>query len=106
MLGFGFSPDALATHNDKGESKAKGCENKNENGNRENNPHCVSEPLESPCDNNPKDGVITVVELLTVPATAGEITTAFASADLNGSTSIDSAEELVILKTFSPFGVC
>jgi len=106
MLGFGFSPDVLATHNDKGESKAKGCENKNENGNTENNPHCGSEPLVSPCDNAPMDGVITVAELFAVPATAGEITTALASADLNNSTTIDSAEELAILITFSPFEVC
>jgi len=65
MLGFGFSPDALATHNDKGESKAKGCELKNENGNTENNPHCMT-GIESPCDNITLDGAIDVQELAAI----------------------------------------
>ena len=100
ILGFAFSSDAFATHNPKGKGLAEGCQN----GVAKNNPHCVG--LVSPCDNNPMDGIITVAELLAVPATVGQITTALAGADLNNSISIDTAAELVILKTFPPFGVC
>jgi len=65
MLGFGFSPDALATHNDNGKGLAEGCVKKNDNGNKENNPHCTAqEPLPpSVCDNDPEDGMITAAEL-------------------------------------------
>jgi len=65
ILGFGFSPDALATHNPNGEGKSIGCEK----GVAKNNPHCVDEPpagIESICDTGPEaggDGKITAAEL-------------------------------------------
>jgi len=108
MLGFGFSPDALARHdpNAVGKGLATGCDNK---GVAKNNPHCdTSEPLptveDSPC--NDGDGEITVLELLAVPATNQQVTDALGGADLNNSISIDTAEELAILITFPPFEGC
>jgi len=48
MLGLGFSPVAFAEHNENGNGFAKGCDNKNDNGNKENNPHCDTGPPPDP----------------------------------------------------------
>jgi len=98
MLGFGFSPDALATHNDKGESKAKGCELKNENGNTENNPHCVDDTPPDPltnCDLN-LDGVIDLGEIIAAnpPITPVDAAIALAGADGNTNGIIDNQGEV------------
>ena len=66
ILGFGFSPDAFATHNDNGNGFAKGCDNQ---GVAKNNPHCNVEPprtiATSPCNGDgSSDGDITAQELV------------------------------------------
>ena len=66
LFTIGFS-DVSATHDGKGESKSKGCENGSAAG--KGNPHCGDngeDPSPSQlteCDINPLDGIIDAVEL-------------------------------------------
>jgi len=70
MLGFGFSPDALATHNDNGKGLAEGCSK----GVAKNNPHCNGSGgtiQNSPCNGDgSSDGDITAQELFDLGLTA------------------------------------
>jgi len=95
MLGFGFSPDALAGHvDDKG--KALGCIN----GVAKNNPHCMT-GIDSPCDNITSDGAIDIEELAAkLGISEGEAQTIFALVFVavdNGNDVIDTEGELAEL---------
>ena len=97
ILGFGFSPDAFATHNDNGKGLAEGCDKKNDNGNTENNPHCASEPTFNICDTD-MSGDITRAEVSAFTGLTGidlDIVMLTATGDVNGI--IDTQVELAAL---------
>jgi len=104
MLGFGFSPDAFATHNLKGKGLAEGCNN----GVAKNNPHCG---ISSPCDLN-SDGKITASELVTrFGVSLGQAQTDIGFAEILAGTAVPNGEietiaELNNLKGIPPYNVC
>jgi len=106
ILGFGSSAYAVDLPSQGQPAQAQnGCDKSDprSGGNASRNPQCVG--IESPCDTN-DDGTIDVGELLAVPATNTQVLDALADADLDGSISINTAEELAILITFPPFEGC
>jgi len=104
MLGLGFSPDAFAKHdpNSTGNGFAKGCDNKNDNGNKENNPHCEDvpdPPAFNICDTD-MDGKLSSDEIKAFTGKSdGDMIILMLSADADSSGFIDTEAELASLNT-------
>jgi len=101
MLGFGFSPDALAEHT--GQGQAKGCDNANDNSSvREQNPHCEEEAGPIDCDTN-DSGTIDALELQAARGSGTEadnqtiINNVETAVGDNTSGDIDTVDELAFL---------
>jgi len=119
ILGFGLSADAQQVPPDipdeAAAGQAQGCAESGERSSERasaaaRNPHCEEEePEPSPCDTVPEggDGIITEAELLAVPgATQDDVDNALLVADTDDSGSIDTDDELALLKTFPTFSGC